>query len=317
MKFEKKLTVSEKYNNYRLDTFIFIHLKSSFSRTEIKGYINSKMITISGQQIKPSYRVSFDQEVYIRIEDNYDPGIVPEEISFNILYEDTSILIIDKEPGIVVHPGSGNKTGTLANALSFYLKESSELERMGIVHRLDKNTSGVMIVAKNNKSHRIISQQFKDRKIRKVYRSIVWGKTKKEGEINSKIIRDRYNRTKFKVGRLGKESYTSYKTLDYLEPLSYLELYPLTGRTHQIRVHLNSIGKPIFGDELYGGGQNNIHSFHSKFNAKMKYIFSSFNRFALHAYSIELYHPESNKKINFTCPIPEDINNIIEELKSE
>ncbi|OUW61132.1 MAG: hypothetical protein CBD58_03570 [bacterium TMED198] len=317
MRFEKKLTVEHKYHSCRLDTFIFKHLKSIFSRTEIKGYINSKMITVEGQHLKPSYRLTLDQEVFIKIENNYDSKIVPENIPINILYEDSSILVLDKDPGMVVHPGAGNHTGTLANALAYYFKDSLKLERMGIVHRLDKYTSGIMIVAKNNNSHKILSKQFKSRQIKKVYRSIVWGKTAKRGQIDSKIVRDRYKRTKFTVGTLGKESNTNYKTLSYLEPLSYLELYPLTGRTHQIRVHLSSIGKPIFGDELYGGGPNKIKSFHCKFNAKMKYIFSSFNRFALHAYSIELLHPETNKKINFTCSIPDDINNVIEELKSE
>ena len=251
MKFEKKLTVENKYDNCRLDTFIFKHLKSIFSRTEIKGYINSKMITVQGQYLKPSYRLSLDQEVYIKIENNYDTQITPENIPINILYEDSSILVLDKDPGMVVHPGAGNYTGTLANALAYYFTDSSKLERMGIVHRLDKYTSGIMIVAKNNKSHKILSEQFKNRQIKKVYRSIVWGKTEKRGLIDSRIIRDRYKRTKFTVGNLGKESSTNYKTLSYLEPLSYLELYPLTGRTHQIRVHLSSIGKPIFGDDLY------------------------------------------------------------------
>ena len=315
MKFEKILIVDKKFENYRLDVFIFEALDSLFSRSEIKNFINSKMICINGHHLKPSYRILENQKICIKVDSHPVDSILPEKIPIKILYEDSSILVVNKEPGMVVHPGAGNKTGTLANALAYYLKDSTVLERMGIVHRLDKNTSGIMLIAKNKNSHKILSQQFKDRQVKKIYKAIVWGKTNRVGDIRLSIARDKYNRIKFKSGSSGKESYTSYKTISYLDPLSYLELYPLTGRTHQIRVHLSSIGKPIFGDDLYGGGKNHIRSFHSKFNAKINFIFSFFSRFALHAYRIDFIHPDTNKKIKFTCPVPEDINNIIEELR--
>ena len=218
----------------------------------------------------------------------------------------------DKSPGMVVHPGAGNYSGTILNGLIDKIDYSQFESNPGIVHRLDKETSGVMIVAKNFKTHAFLSKQFESREVKKIYRAIVWGKCNESGLIEGNIVRNDRNIKSFILGKSDKGRYskTTYKLIDQYGPLSYLEIIPSTGRTHQIRVHMKSIGHPIIFDDVYGGGIKMIKSFHVKYTKLLKSIFKSMNRVALHAKSIKFLHPNKDV-VEYDAPIPEDFKKVI------
>ena len=302
----------------RIDKFLFNYF-NLFSRTKIKNHIIKENILVKNKKTTPAYtlkkndKITFDLNFAIKTS-----SLKPEKINFEIIYEDSFLAIINKPSGLVVHPGNGISSGTLANGLLYKFKELSEINKNapGIVHRLDKETSGLMIIAKNDEIHVDLSRQFEQRKVNKTYRAIVWGKIKSEGFIEGNIARDRKNRTIFSMQKNGRESITEYKRLNYFDPISYVELYPKTGRTHQIRVHLNSISNPIVCDSSYGGGENRIKSFHIKHTKFLQSLLKSINRVALHATSIEFIHPVLKKRNKFNAPIPQDFNYILEMLEN-
>tara|TARA_B100000579_G_scaffold123497_1_gene99486 strand:+ start:263 stop:1237 length:975 start_codon:yes stop_codon:yes gene_type:complete len=313
--YKGELLVDDK--NIRLDLYLFNYF-NSFSRTKIKNHILQGNILINQNNTSPSYILKGNEKISYDFSVSTKTNLIePEEINFEIIYEDEYLAVINKPAGLVVHPGSGISNGTLANALAFRFKNLSTLNNQapGIVHRLDKETSGVMLIAKQDEIHVNLSKQFESRVINKVYRSIVWGDVPDSGLINGLISRDRKNRTIFSLQSKGRDSETAFKKIDYFDPLSYVELYPKTGRTHQIRVHLKSISNPIICDESYGGGISTIKSYHVKHANNLKMILSSINRVALHAYSIEFTHPRTNKKNKFFAPIPNDFEYILNILK--
>ena len=305
--------------NIRLDLYLFNHF-NSFSRTKIKNHIIQGNILVNQNKASPSYILKGNEKIYYDFSTSIKSiSIKPEKINFDIIYEDEYLAVINKPAGLVVHPGSGISNGTLANALVFRFNNLSKLNNKapGIVHRLDKETSGVMLIAKQDEVHVNLSKQFESRLINKVYRSIVWGNIEKTGLINGFIRRDRKNRTTFRLQSKGRDSETAFKQIDYFDPLSYVELYPKTGRTHQIRVHLKSISNPIICDESYGGGVSKIKSYHIKHANNLKMILQYINRVALHAYSIEFTHPQTNEKNKFFAPIPDDFEYILNILKKD
>ena len=254
-----------------------------------------------------------------KIDRTFKSVLLPENIPLEILYEDNDLAVINKEAGMGVHPGSGNHSGTLANALIYHFKSLSDINnnRPGIVHRLDKETSGLIIIAKSDKSHLHLAKQFSDRTVKKKYKAIVWGKMPEKGKIEGLIGRHPGNRKSFKmVKNLGRHSLTNFITEDYIAPFSYVSLYPSTGRTHQIRVHLNSIGHPILLDSMYGGGKKMSKSFHVKYNKTFKRLFNVINRVSLHAEEIEFLHPTNLKSIQFKAPLPADISKSLELLRN-
>ena len=305
--------------NIRLDIFLQEYFQS-ISRTKIKECIIQNKILINNQSVKPSYILKGDEIINYNFSlSNSSININPEEMNLNIIYEDDSLIVINKPPGLVVHPGNGISNGTLVNGLVFHFSKLSSLNnvRPGIIHRLDKETSGVILIAKDNETHFKLSKQFENRKIKKVYRALVWGNINDKGIIKGFINRDRKHRTTFSLNdhEKGKYSESSFKKINYFSPLSYIEVYPKTGRTHQIRVHLKSINNSILCDNSYGGGKDRIKSYHMKYNSLLKLIIKSINRVSLHAYSIEIIHPTTLKKIKFTAPIPDDFNKVLEILK--
>ena len=315
--FKDSIKVNEE--NIRLDIFLQKQF-DSISRTKIKDYIIEGKILVNKNSVKPSQILKGDELIeYDFSNDDYESNIIPENIDLDIVYEDDYLIAINKPSGLIVHPGNGVSSGTLANALAYHFSQLSSINKMrpGIVHRLDKETSGIILIAKDDETHYKLSKQFEDRKIKKVYRSIVWGNIQSSGTIKGFINRDRKNRTKFILNEhnSGKFSESKFKKIVYLSPLSYIEVYPKTGRTHQIRVHLKSISHPILCDENYDGGKNQIKSFHMKYNSLLKKIIKSINRVALHAYSIEIEHPKKLNKIKFIAPIPHDFEYILETLK--
>ena len=303
--------------NIRIDLYLFNYF-NSYSRTKIKNHILNGNILVNNNKISPSYllkgyeNISYDFTTSIKTN-----KLIPQNIDFDIIYEDEYLVVINKPTGLVVHPGNGIINGTLANALIYKFNNLSNINQQapGIVHRLDKETSGVMIIAKNDEVHANLSKQFELRSIKKVYRAIVWGKIHLSGIVKGFIARDRKNRTIFSLQTKGRDSETAFKRLNFFDPISYVELYPKTGRTHQIRVHMKSISNPIICDENYGGGLSKIKSYHIKHTKTLQKLFNSINRVALHAYSIEFNHPIKNEKNKFIAPIPKDIDYILNILK--
>ena len=304
--------------NIRLDQFLVKKL-ADVSRSKIQLAIKSGQVLVDGEKLKSSAILKGAEKVegvlLVEIEDE----IFAEDIPLDILYEDDDLAIINKISGMVVHPGSGNHDGTLVNALIYHFKSLSELNnsRPGIVHRLDKDTSGVIVIAKNDKSHQRLSEQFAERTVKKVYKAIAWGGLPEKGEVEGLIGRHPANRKAFKmVNNLGRESLTRFVLEESLLPLSYVSLYPKTGRTHQIRVHLKSIGHPILADDMYGGGKKMIKSFHVKYTQILNRLFKNMNRVALHAEKLEITHPTTGSLMRFQAPIPDDMENALNLLRN-
>ncbi len=306
----------------RFDLYV-MKLFPDISRSKIQSLIKSKQILINSESSKPSYIlkgtevISYD-DIHLRNNCEKETHILKEDINIDILYEDKNIIIINKIAGLVVHPGSGNWTGTLLNGLIDKIDSTSFNANPGIVHRLDKETSGVMIIAKNYSAHNFISRQFEKREVKKVYNALVWGQPKKDGLIEGNIVRHNRDRKTFKMTKEhGRYSKTSYKILNIFEPFSYLELLPETGRTHQIRVHMKSIGHPIVSDSAYSGGESMIKSFHIKYSSIIKKVLNMINRVALHAQSIEFVNPTTMKTEKYSSPLPVDMCNAMKILSSD
>lgn len=316
----RKINILSNVSNIRIDKFLAEEI-NLISRSKIKEFIILKNIKVNGKYVKPSFKLSLGEIININLPPIESSFLKPEKIFFQIIFEDDDIIIINKPSNLVVHPGAGNKSGTLVNGLVFHFKNLSEVNgeiRPGIIHRLDKDTTGIIIIAKNDHSHKFIANQFEKRTISKKYIALVWGLVKKNfGKIQTPIIRDNKKRTLFKTGKNGRDALTEYKVLERFEHLTLVELYPKTGRTHQIRVHMSSIGHPIFSDTNYGGGANKAKEFQPKIANEFSRLLKGINRQALHAISISFYHPKTNKKETYIAPIPEDISKIISEVRLE
>lgn len=294
------------------------------SRNIIKHHIKNSSIIVNGKSIKPSYLLQDGDviDVLINFEKKIvNSALVPEDIDIDVLYEDQDIIAVNKPSGLVIHPGIQNEKGTLANALVYHFDNLSDVNgenRRGIVHRLDADTSGVVLVAKTNESHQWLSNQFKTRTIQKVYYAITWGKwSMKEGIIEGKMIRKKSDPTSYTIekGEGGKYSKSFFKVLKQFSNFSCIEFRPHTGRTHQIRVHASSVGNPIFGDEKYGGGIKKSNEFNPKFGKNASNLISTINRHALHASSIEFELMNSNgKRIKIDSPIPEELTSLEKSL---
>ena len=300
----------------RLDHFLNSEL-SEFSRSKIQKLIRQGKITVDSFIVKPSFILKHGSIIDIsgnKIDS--EVKVKPEKINLDILYEDKDIIAVNKSSGIVVHPGINNYTGTLLNGLLYYCNSLSNVDenRPGIIHRLDKETSGLIIIAKNDFSHYFISEQFANRKIEKVYKTLVWGNVNNKGEITGYLKRNPRNRLAFKLDSLkGKFSKTKYSPIANQDfPITLLDVFPETGRTHQIRVHLSSIKHPILNDKLYYNGKYTVSSYHQKFRQDINRILKMLSRVALHAYSIKFLHPTKKKMIKLNAPIPDDFNNAVE-----
>ena len=262
-------------------------------------------------------------DISIETKRSKSDGLIPENIDLNVLYEDENIIAIDKPSGIVMHPGVKNESGTLANGLVYHFENLSNingLNRQGIVHRLDADTSGIVLIAKTNESHVWLAEQFKNRTIKKVYYAITWGKWKlKYGKIEGNMIRKKSDPTCFELTSTdeGKYSKSTFKVLRQYSNFACVEFEPFTGRTHQIRVHSSSFSNPIFGDNKYGGGLKKSNEYANDFRRISSKIISRFNRHALHATSIEFELMNSNgKKLKLNSPIPDELIELEKRLSS-
>jgi 23S rRNA pseudouridine1911/1915/1917 synthase len=292
----KFLLVSDK-ENIRIDMYLAEAL--SLTRAKVQGLIAEGHVRVLEKVPKPSSKVKRGMEIEGELVAQVPVNLCPESIPLAILYEDDFLLAINKPVGMVVHPSCGHKSGTLVNAILGHLDRAPEEsldERPGIVHRLDKDTTGVILVAKDTKTQEALSLQFHDRLVEKVYRAVVEGSVKKEeGVVEGAIGRHPTLRKKMAmVTKGGRQSLTRFKVIKRLRGFTYLEIYPKTGRTHQIRVHLASIGHPIVGDELYGKKGNKIAS-----------------RPLLHAHKILFHHPVKKTPVQVEAPIPEDFEEFV------
>ena len=290
-----------------------------YSRTQIKTLILNGNVCLDEKEIKdPSYITKENENYFINIILKQETKHSAENIDLNIIFEDEDLIVINKPPNLVMHPAPGNESGTLVNALMYYtnnqLSNLDDNSRPGIVHRLDKDTSGILVVAKNNNVHINLAEQFKEHTISRRYKAIVWG-TPDNQSIEGYIERNRKNRKKMSLNNkgFGKYSKTDIKLEKTFGIASLVDCHLHTGRTHQIRLHLTSKNSPIIGDKIYG--KSKINQFGKDKNTFNKFmILKNFERQALHAYHLGFDHPTSKKRMDFDIEIPEDFKNLIELL---
>lgn len=298
------LTVTEEESNNRLDVYLVEQYKK-LSRSYIQKLIKGNYIKVNKKLEKSNYIVKLGDQIEVSLPKVEDLLIKPEYIHIDIVYEDDDIIVINKQQGIVVHPAFGNLSGTLVNVLLYYcgsdLSNINGIMRPGIVHRIDKDTSGLLVVAKNNNSHEILAEQFKQHTVNRKYHAIVSGVIKETSAIiDAPIGRDPINRLKRKVIGGGKHAITHFKVLNRFKDYTYIEARLETGRTHQIRVHFSYIGKPVLGDPMYGYKN-------SKFKLKGQ---------VLHAKTLGFIHPTKGEYVEFSSNLPEYFNKLLKVLKN-
>jgi 23S rRNA pseudouridine1911/1915/1917 synthase len=295
-------TVAQDSAGVRVDIFIKSR-EAQLSRTVIQGLIERSSVQVNGKPIKSGYKLKRGDRISWRTPEPSVSGLVPEDIALNIIFEDKDILVIDKPSGLVVHPGAGNTEHTLCHALLAHTTHLSSInqDRPGIVHRLDKDTSGVMVVAKNNAAHLALTMLFKTHDIERRYIALVEGVLEfEEGVIDVPIKRHTMDRRKMAVSWTdeAREAQTRYKVLKRFSDYTAVELFPQTGRTHQLRVHLHYLGHPVLGDPIYGRKKN-------------------FSRLALHAKDLGFAHPTIGKFVKFSSPLPEELRAAMPGVKLE
>jgi 23S rRNA pseudouridine1911/1915/1917 synthase len=305
----------------RIDKFLMNRIEGA-TRNKLQQSINAGMVLVNGKDVRPNYKVKALDEIIVYSDMHPDEmEIVPEKIPLNIVYEDDALMLINKPPGMVVHPGSGNYTGTLLNAVAGYLQEKNpsfdkdSLPRFGLVHRIDKNTSGLLVLAKTEKAMRHLAKQFFDHSIKRQYIALVWGDLPKdEGTIVAHVGRHMRLRKLFEAypdGEHGKDAITHYKVKERFGYVTMVECILETGRTHQIRVHMKYIGHPLFNDDFYGGDKIVKGTVYAKYKQFVENCFAVCPRQALHAKTLGFIHPETEKEVFFETPLPDDMEQLI------
>lgn len=297
------LVTEDDGDNTRIDSFLAQKIPD-LSRSSIQTVVKCQKVEVEGQVVKSSHRLKVGEKVAIEYNIDAPEKIVPEDLPLNIKFSDSDILVLDKAPGMVVHPGPGHQKHTLVNILLHHYPEISEIgppERPGIVHRLDKETSGLMVVARSQKAYLELQRQFRARAVEKLYLGLVWGKIlHQQGKITWPIGRHARHRDRISVKtKQPRDAETWYETMEVLDDMSFLEIKPITGRMHQIRVHLSAAGHPLVGDNLYG-----------RRKGKMKCP-----RLFLHATQLEFFHPITQKKIQFHSPLPLELEVFLQKLR--
>jgi len=282
-----------------------------YSRSKITAWIKSGDALISGKIFKPKDKVIGDEIVFLTFNQKQNNDWTAEAIPLNIVYEDEDIIVINKQFGLVTHPGAGNWTGTLANALLYYDSTLSRLDRAGIVHRLDKNTSGLMVIARNEKSQKYLVEQLQSHLVDREYSAIVYGHMIAGGTVDEPIGRDPKDRVKQTVLSSGKDAITHYRAIDRFKNHTHVKAILETGRTHQIRVHLSHVGHSLIGDPMYGGRVR----FPKKASEELKETLLSFKRQALHSKKLTLIHPMSGESMSWKANLPDDMAILLEVLK--
>jgi len=307
--------VNENQAELRLDVFL-AQADERFSRSRIKYAIEEGDVLVNGKQPKASQRLKTGDVIRLHLKPAIEAVAVPQDIPLNIVYEDSAIIVINKQAGMVVHPAPGNYDNTLVNALLFHCHDLSGIGgvlRPGIVHRLDKDTTGLIVAAKTDDAHRRLSAQFEKHEVHKKYAALVWGDIKgNSGEMVQPVGRHPGDRKKMSTkSTRGKDALTLWKVRERYGPATLLDAEIKTGRTHQIRVHLSERGYPVIGDSVYGGTAKVRMIADAALKAKLK----AFNRQALHAAVLSFLHPVSGERVVFTAPLPEDMSNLCAQFR--
>ena len=304
------IIIPERMIGERLDSALS-EMLPDYSRSKISVWIKAGDALINEKNFKPKDKANGTEIVYLTLKHKQTQDWAAEKIPLNVVYEDEDIIVINKQFGIVTHPGAGNWTGTLANALLFYDPSLSKLDRAGIVHRLDKNTSGLMVVARNEKSQKYLVEQLQNHSVDREYSAIVYGHMIAGGTIDEPIGRDPKDRVKQAISMNGKDATTHYRAIDRFKSHTHVKAILETGRTHQIRVHLSHVGHSLIGDPMYGGRVR----FPKKASEELKDALLNFKRQALHSKKLTLTHPISLESMSWKAPLPEDMTGLLEVLK--
>jgi 23S rRNA pseudouridine1911/1915/1917 synthase len=306
-------TASEPDLGVRLDQFLAQH--TEFSRARLQRWLKGGLILVNGRSAAAKYKVRVGDCVTVQVPPPEPSPLTPEPRPLDIIFEDEDLIVLNKPPGVVVHPGAGNRRGTLLHALLAHCPELTDIgdvSRPGLVHRLDKDTSGLMVIAKTALAHESLVRQFQARQVEKTYVALVWGRFHlKAGEIVKDIGRHPSERRKMSVhARRGKPAATRWQVLkEFAPPLTLVQLQPQTGRTHQIRVHLASLGHPVVGDAAYGGGTARF-----KDQPLLQGIRPLVTRQLLHAQALGFTHPRTGEALAFEAPLPEDFQAVVDKL---
>jgi 23S rRNA pseudouridine1911/1915/1917 synthase len=306
------LTVAAEHQGERLDAFLASHIEG-WSRARLQRLIEEADVLVNGHTAKSSYKLHLQDEIEIELIAPPSKSFAPEDIPLAVVHEDDDLIVINKPAGIVVHPAAGVHSGTLANALAFHFQKLSAAEtpRPGIVHRLDKGTSGLMVIAKTDSAHEHLADQFRDREVFKSYVALVHGQVEKRtGQIDQPIARDRGNRTRMAVVRGGRPSISIYRIRKRFERFTLLNVELKTGRTHQIRVHLAWLKHPVVGDEAYGSGRDKTIPDH-----KVRSEIAQLGRQFLHAEQLGFRHPRTKDEMRFTAALPPELEAVLAEIK--
>jgi 23S rRNA pseudouridine1911/1915/1917 synthase len=324
--FEKLIIVAAQGQEpLRIDKFLMNRIEGA-TRNKIQQAIEGERVLVNDHPVKANYKVRPNDKIVI-----YETSlpesteIVPENIPLKIVYEDADLMVIDKEAGMVVHPGSGNPSCTLVNAVAWHLKQQNpginetDLARFGLVHRIDKNTTGLLVMAKTQKAMTNLAKQFFDHTVHRRYLALVWGDFEEnEGTINNHVGRHQRFRklfTTYPDGEYGKEAITHYKVLERFNYVTLVECRLETGRTHQIRVHMQSIGHPLFNDETYGGDRIVKGTVFTRYKQFVENCFALCPRHALHAQQLGFIQPVTREPMHFESPLPEDMKAVIEKWR--
>jgi 23S rRNA pseudouridine1911/1915/1917 synthase len=316
----------------RLDVFLTHHVENA-TRSKVQQAIKKGYVLVNGIAVKPSHVVTGGEVIKVHLPQSAAQDVTAEDIPLDIVYEDDFLIVINKPAGMVTHPAYGNYSGTLVNALLHHSQHhlsnvqtviaNDGFPRPGIVHRLDKDTSGLMVIAKDDATHAHLAKQFERRTIEREYWAIVWGKFEQSGIEHSGAIieapvgRSKSDRKKFTVTDAGKHALTQYWVLEEFEYLSLVRCKLWTGRTHQIRVHMHHIGHPVFGDATYGGRKISWGGIDKKKKEEVQHLFEILQRQALHAKTIGFLHPATNEQMKFDSPLPKDFEETLQILRHQ
>jgi 23S rRNA pseudouridine1911/1915/1917 synthase len=320
------ITIDKGQEPLRIDKFLSNRIEGA-TRNKLQQAINLGLVMVNGKEIRSNYKIKpLDSIIIYSDMSPEETEVVPEKMELNIMYEDEDLMIINKPAGMVVHPGSGNYSGTLLNGIAYYLQQQKPdisedvLPRFGLVHRIDKNTSGLLVLAKKDKSMRQLAKQFFDHTVKRKYVALVWGDMEKDaGTIIAHVGRHLKLRKLFEAypdGDHGKDAITHYKVLERFGYVTLVECVLETGRTHQIRVHMKYTGHPLFNDDFYGGDKIVKGTVYSKYKQFVDNCFQICRRQALHARTLGFIHPTTGKEMFFEASLPKDIEQVIEKWRN-
>ena len=317
------LVVDRGQEPLRIDKFLMRRIERA-TRNKLQQAINAGMVQVNGREVRPNYKVKANDEIILYSDMSpEETEVIPQDIPLNIIYEDHDLMVINKPAGLVVHPGSGNYSGTLLNGIAYYLQSEGITEQMlprfGLVHRIDKNTSGLLLIAKTDKAMSHLAKQFFEHTIKRQYLALVWGDMREnKGTIIAHIGRHLRSRKMFDAypeGDHGKEAITHYKVVERFGYVTLVECVLETGRTHQIRVHMKYIGHPLFNDDTYGGDKIVKGTVFARYKQFVENCFAICPRHALHARTLGFVHPSTNKNMFFEAAIPGDMKELIEKWR--